>query len=370
MEFSPPGSNRFPNPIATIEGADTTLNGVSGMAMDHQGRLWVANQSANSIVVFAANANGDAKPVVTISGADTHLNSPVDVALTQKGNIWAVNTGDNSLVEYAAGSHGDAKPLRRIAGSNTLLAKLTGVAVSPDGKRVWVSETRIIKDGPSLDEYSGSAHGNVKPIAVITGSKTGLDQPNGVVVGVAGTDPIAVNAATDEKSAVVRFAPGAHGNAKGTVVSGENTGLEESQLPGLDAVGNIWVPNPENSEVVRFGPTQHGNVAPQKLFLGTDLNNPGSLAVFIVPPSAPRAMHAKATSKKLHLTWSAPKVKGGGILGYEVRDRKKGGHWKVVKTTAKPSYTKSHPHTGFSYDVIAFNEAGYSTASSSLKVKV
>ncbi len=374
LEFAAPGPNApvDQSPIVEITGVDTTLNDPRGVAIDHHGRVWVANLGGNSILAFAPPTGGgivDAKPAVTISGAKTGLSSPIAIALTQKGNAWVANQGTSTITEYAAGSHGNVAPIRTIAGSNTQLADLSGIAASPDGTRVWVSEYRMRKGPapPSLVEFSGTAHGNAKPINVISGLDTQLNKPGGVAVGVAGNDPIAVDENLDHPSALLSFAPGAHGDSKpAEEVSGENTGLSQPQLPALDAVGNIWVPNTLNNEVSRFGPTQHGNVGPQRLFLGTDLNQPSSIAVFIVPPGVPAAVKTHATKKKLRITWSAPHVTGGGILGYEVRRaHKKGGPWTVVETTSATarSYTKSKPHKGFFYDVIAFNEAGYSTPS-------
>ena len=373
LEFAAPGPNApvDQNPIVEITGADTTLNDPQGVAIDHHGRVWVANLGANSVLVFAPPASGppvDATPVVTISGNKTGLSAPVAVALTQKGNVWVANQGSSTITEYAAGAHGNVAPSRTIAGSNTTLSNLSGIAASPDGTKVWVSEERVRRAAtpPALVEFSGTAHGNAKPLTMISGLNTQMNKPSGVTVGVTGNDPITVNENLDNPPALLSFAPGAHGDVKpAEEVSGENTGLSEPQLPALDAVGNIWVPNTLNNEVSRFGPTQHGNVGPQRLFLGTDLNEPSSIAVFIVPPGVPAAVKTQST-KKLRITWSAPHVTGGGILGYQVRRaHKKGGPWTVVKTTSATarSYTKSHPHKGFFYDVIAFNEAGYSTPS-------
>jgi hypothetical protein len=368
LEFAPPNNTVDQTPIADITGTKTGLNDPAGLALDHQARIWVANFGAAMVLVFGAHANGDVTPVMTISGAKTGLNEPIAVALTQKGAVWVANQGSSTLTEYAAGAHGNVAPLRTIAGSNAKLANLSGLAVSPDGTRVWVSEERPRKSPtpPTLVEFSGTAHGDVKPLTVISGLDTQLNDPAGVAVGVAGNDPTAVNENLDHPSAVLTFAPGAHGDAKPTrQLSGENTGLHQPQLPALDAVGNVWVPSTENNLVLRFGPTQHGNVGPQRLFDATELDNPGSIAVFIRPPTAPRSVHA-TMKKRLRITWGAPHVAGGGILGYEVRRaHKKGGPWTVVATRAasKRTYTRSKPHNGFFYDVIAFNEAGFSTPS-------
>lgn len=371
LQFAPPNTDVDQTAIATISGSNTELNNPRGLAIDHRGRLWVANLSTNAILVFAANPGVNPKPVLTLAGAKTTINAPIAVALSQSGNVWVANQGSSTITEFAAGAHGNVAPIRTIAGSNAELSDLSGITVTPDGTKVWISEERGLNHNPSLEEFAGTSHGNVKPLDQITGLTTRMDDPFGVVVGINGNDPITVNSDLDRRQAVLKFAPGAHGDAAPKQeIKGENTGLSLPQLPALDAVGNLWVPNNLDSEVVRFGPTQHGNVGPGRLFLAAGLNEPSSIAVFIVPPSVPRAVHARTTKKKLHLTWSTPGVKGGGILGYEVRAHKKGGPWKVVKTTTKPSYTKAHAHKGFSYDVIAFNEAGYSKPTKASKPKV
>ena len=362
LEFAP-GAHGSAAPIADINGVATGLNNPTGLAIDHHGRLWVANLSAEMIDVFGAGATGNVEPVLTIAGAKTELNAPIGIALAENGDLWVANSGTNTLAEFAAGAHGNVAPIRMIAGSRTLLADVVGIAVSPDGTRVWVSERRAAsaKVPPALEEFAGTAHGNAKPLTEITGSKTRLDGPYGIAVGVNGDDPITDNANSEETPAVLKFAPGAHGNAAPKVIKGSLTGLSEPRLLAIDAVGDIWVPNDLNNLVVRFGPSQHGNATPSRLLFATGVDSPGSVAVFLAPPSVPRAVHAHGTKKALRLTWSAPHVKGGGVLGYRVRRaNKKSGPWTVVATTAKRSYSKSHPHKGFYYDIEAFNEAGYS----------
>jgi len=366
LEFAP-GASGEAVPIADINGAATELNNPTGMAIDHHGQLWVANLSAAMVAVFAAHATGNVAPMMTLVGPKTGLNSPMGIALAQNGDLWVANSGSNTLAEFAAGAHGNVAPIRTIAGSRTLLANLVGIAVSPDGTRVWVSEQRQAdaKVLPALVEFAGNEHGNVKPLTQISGAKTRLNDPYGIAVGVNGNDPITDSSNISRAPAILKFAPGAHGNVGPTVITGELTGLSQPRLLAIDAVGNIWVPNSLNNLVFRFGPSQVGNVAPSHLLFGsqTMLNTPGSVAVFLAPPSVPRAVRSHATIKTLRLTWKAPHVTGGGVLGYRVRRaHKRSGPWTVVATTAARSVVISHPRKGFYYDIEAFNNAGYSVA--------
>jgi DNA-binding beta-propeller fold protein YncE len=373
MEFAP-GAKGDTAPIADINGAATGLNDPSGLAIDHKGRLWVANFGSATISVFAPNATGNATPLMTLAGAKTELNTPGGIALAQNGDLWVANTGSRAILEFAPGAHGNVAPIRTIAGSLTLLTNLTGIAVSPDGSRVWITEQRAKKSKhpPLLAEFAGTAHGNVAPLTEITGSKTRLNDPYGVVVGINGDDPI-TDAANTGTPALLKFAPGAHGNAAPKVITGENTGLSEPRLIAIDATGGIWVPNALNDLILRFGPSQLGNVAPSVLLIANtpELVSPGASAVFAAPPSVPLAVHTHATKKKLRITWSAPHVSGGGILGYRVlRARKNSGPWRVIATTSKRSYAKSHPHNGFSYEIEAFNDAGVSVATHPSRPKI
>jgi hypothetical protein len=374
LKFAP-GANGQVTPIADINGAATELNNAAGLAVDQHGRLWVANSSAAMIAVFGADATGNVAPVMTIAGSKTELNTPTGIALAQNGDVWVANSGSNSLAEFAAGAHGNVAPIRTISGSSTLLANLSGIAVSPNGAHIWVSEKRgsKAKVRPALAEFAGTAHGDVSPVTQISGSKTRLNDPDGIAVGVTGNDPITDISSIGHVPAILKFAPGAHGNAAPKVISGSNTGLSEPGMLAIDAVGGIWVPNSLNDLVLRFGPSQLGNATPPQLLFGNDsmLDTPGSVAVFLAPPTAPRAVHTHGTKKLLRIKWSRPHVAGGGILGYRVRRaHKKSGPWAVVATTTKRTYRKAHPHKGFYYDIEAFNNAGFSAPTHARKPKI
>jgi DNA-binding beta-propeller fold protein YncE len=372
LEFAP-GANGTTTPIADINGTATEMNNPMGLAIDRHGRLWVANFSANMIEVFGVGATGNVAPVQTIVGANTGLNAPSGIAMAQNGDLWVVDSGSNSLAEFAAGAHGNIAPIRTIAGNRTLLANLIGIAVSPDGTRVWITEEREAKAKvlPALEEFAGNKGGNVSPLKQISGSKTKLNDPYGIAVGVNGNDPITDNSNRDRIPFILKFAPGAHGNAAPTVIGGESTGMQAPRLIAIDAVGNIWIPDSLRDLIFRYGPTQVGNVGASRLIIATSVDTPGSVAVFIAPPGVPRAVHAHGTRKTLRITWSAPKVTGGGILGYRVfRSHKKSGPWTVLATTTKRSYTKAHPQQGFFYEIEAFNNGGYSVASHASQPKI
>jgi hypothetical protein len=388
LEFAP-GAHGNVAPVATVGGDATGLFDPEGIALDNDGRVWVAEaEPPYSIMEFSSHASGDVAPLVTISGAKTQLNEPVGLAVLQNGTIWVANNAENaagSIEEFRAGSHGDATPVKVITGAKTNLTELVGLAVSPDGKHVWATEhyrdLGAPDPAPVVCEFSGTARGNVAPIASITGTNTKLDAAYGVTVGIRGTNPVVGDANAGGTMGILAFAPRAHGNAAPKrQISGVTSGVTIPGLITTDAVGDTWVPNyfsnvpgfETTQSVARFTSTQTGDVAPKTLISGaaTTLSHATGVAVFNTPPLAPLSVKAKGAKKSVTITWKTPNFTGGGLLGYVVRDKTKQGKWKVMRTTTTRSYKKKHPRKNLSYDVEAFNNLGFSGATKAVKPKV
>src|SRR2546427_979559 len=94
--------------------------------------LYVANEGANSITVFATGATGDAVPMAVIVGGDTRLESPVAVALDATGNIYVANFGVAvpSITLYAPGASGNSLPMAVITGDQTGLCDPFAIALA------------------------------------------------------------------------------------------------------------------------------------------------------------------------------------------------------------------------------------------------
>jgi Fibronectin type III domain len=370
-----PGSSGDVTPVASIVGTRTGLDQPSGIAIDRQGRAWTANYGADTITAYGALANGNTAPTVTIGGAKTGLDLPLGIALTRSGNLWVANGGDSKLLEFANGKHGNVAPTRMIQGPATGITAAAGVAVSVDGAHLWLTDEQRagVSPEPALEEFSTKARGNAKPQRIITGTKTMLDKPYGIALGLDGDDPVT----DDENSAstfrLLRFAPGAHGNAAPQrEVFGSLTGLDTPTLIATNAESAIWVPNYLGNIVTRFGPTQVGNVAPIKDIAGADtgLDHPEAIADFILPPSVARAFHAKENATTVSFSWKPPKALGGGLRGYRVRrSLTKFGPWTTVVTTPRTELSTSikRPASTYYYLVQAFNDAGRSPASAAIK---
>jgi hypothetical protein len=205
-------------PISTIIGTSTGLNNPEGIALDIKGNIYVANYGPTgggpgSVTIFGPGASGDIAPLSTISGSNTMLVSPFGVALDAEGKIYVAN-GNSSVgvAIFGAGASGDVAPLTAISVNGGGV----GIALDASGN--------IYVDGgsptPSVIVYPAGATSSSIPIATISGSNTTLNNPTGVAVAANG-DIFVADLGAD---GVLVFGPGANGNiAPVATISGTNT---------------------------------------------------------------------------------------------------------------------------------------------------
>jgi beta-lactam-binding protein with PASTA domain len=126
--YANPNGTVTGSPLATITGSNTGLNAPFGVALDANGKIYVANISQNSmpsITVYPATPSGtlNEAPIATIAGTDTGLNAPTSVAVDANGLIY-VGNGGGSVTVYDANPDGtlNETPIATITGSNTGLS--------------------------------------------------------------------------------------------------------------------------------------------------------------------------------------------------------------------------------------------------------
>jgi len=170
-------------PILTIGGAATALSNPLGVAVtDSPGRIYVVNQTANSLTVY--NSYGNATPVATIT---TGINYPYCVELDSSGRMYVANENSATITIYATNPTGNEAPLTTIGGALTGLTAPTGVALDSSG-RIYVSNGNT-----ALVFAAYPAGGNEAPLATISGALTGLSTPQGITVDFAGRIYLANN---------------------------------------------------------------------------------------------------------------------------------------------------------------------------------
>jgi hypothetical protein len=167
-------------PIRSLQGPSTQLGGVSGIALDHLGNLYVSNTPNNTVTVYDPGANGDAAPIRVITGPGTGLDVPGGVATDSVGNLYVLNIGgipkDRTITVYGPGAAGNSPPIRTLRGIQVGDGNLTSIAVDLD------NNLYLAEDLPQIiSVYPAFADGQVNPIRTITGFNiaTGMDFDGG-----------------------------------------------------------------------------------------------------------------------------------------------------------------------------------------------
>jgi DNA-binding beta-propeller fold protein YncE len=91
----------------------------------------------------------------------------------QHDTIVVANNGDSSVVIFGRNSSGDVAPLRVIRGARTGISHPMGVAVDPQRGEIWVSNWG---DHSAL-AFDSAARGNVAPKRIIRSAPAGTPTP-------------------------------------------------------------------------------------------------------------------------------------------------------------------------------------------------
>jgi streptogramin lyase len=342
-------------PLIKIHGSKTAFDEPTTVAPSKDGGVWVGGIN-DPIVRFAPGAHGNVKPIQTIDGPNTHLSEPTGIAVTADGSIWVADE-DSGLLHFAKHANGDVAPLQDITGASTGVSIARSIALTPDGQHVWdVDEFALL-------EFPVTANGDVAPENTITGADTKIsDGPYGstgpgITVGVDGSLYVSSG------SGMLRFAPGATGDAIPTVVNSAKAGLKYPYQISLAANGHLWVGSEGNNSIVELPAVASGKTKQLRRIHGaaTKLKHPWGAAVYGYRPGKVTKVAVAVHHKKTTLTWKQPKRTGGGLVYYVVQRRLDGGDWTTVHGGASRTFTdgKSAVGTSRSYRVAAANGIGW-----------
>jgi DNA-binding beta-propeller fold protein YncE len=132
-----------------ISGSRTGIAAPRGLAVDGSGRLFVADEGANKILVFDPDAEGNVAPIAVLEG----LKSPQHVFVDELLNVYVSSSGNNSISVFM--TDGPQSWSRSATITGAALRDPQGVAVDGRG-RIAVAETGGIlffapdSNGPQL----------------------------------------------------------------------------------------------------------------------------------------------------------------------------------------------------------------------------
>ena len=203
--------------------------------------------------------------------APDHPAAAVRLLTAQSPAAYAfiVDPGTNSVIEYAKGAKGNQAPVATISGSRTGLNNPTSAAVDPAGD-LFVTNPG---DG-SVAEFAPGANGDVAPIATISGAT----DPVGLTLDPAG-DLFVAEGNHDE---VAEYAKGANGDAAPiATISGLATRLDAAVGVALDSAGDVFIADDGDNSVTEYAQGANGNVAPIATISGpaTGLSDPTGVAL-------------------------------------------------------------------------------------------
>ncbi|MGH7878027.1 MAG: hypothetical protein ACREQD_00870 [Candidatus Binataceae bacterium] len=150
-----------------IEGPRSGIKTPSGLAIDGAQRAFVTDRSTNRLLVFAADASGDAAPLAVIGG----LQAPGQVAVDDLLNVYVAEAADNSIAVF--GNTGPESWSRAATITSDALKNPTGLAIDLSG-RIAVGAAGGILFFPN------AAHGKVDPALSLTGPTP--MQPAGICI--------------------------------------------------------------------------------------------------------------------------------------------------------------------------------------------
>ena len=264
-----------PVPRVTVSSSSSgladSLDGPSGLAFDAKGDLWVANEPADTIVEYAPSqlVGGAPHPKVTISassgpapsGLADSLDGPSGLAFDAKGDLWVANETANTVIEYTPGQlvtgspvpHAIISPHAASAGLSASLSGPRDLVFGASGA-LWVAD----EEGDDLVEYAPDqlVSGSPAPRATISsGPSNGLSVPLGLAFDASG-DLWVTNEEADD---LVEYTPDqleSGSPSPRVTVSGSSGGFDWPLGDAFDSSGDLWVANYSTNSLVEFAPRQ------------------------------------------------------------------------------------------------------------------
>ena len=268
------------DPARQISGSNTKLLSPVGIAIANN-TIYVGNEASGTVTEYPVSGRGNIAPSFTISG----LNAPVGVAADAAGNVYVTNNGANSLQIFAPGSH---VPAYNISGAATNLNGPGFVTLDASGD-IWVANI----SGSSVEEFppiTTHPNGNIAPTTIIAGSNTGLTSPQGIAFDPSGRLYVAINTPflqLDEVYVYQSWTAGSNNLGPVSAICGSATGVNNPTGVAINSLGTVYVVNSQTSVagyITDFAANNIGNLActgpfPNATVSGPAMLNPAGIAL-------------------------------------------------------------------------------------------
>lgn len=290
MANTPPNAS-LTEPKRVIAGNRTKIEFNCGLYIDPKtGDIYsVNNDTMDTLVVFSAEARGNVAPDRELFTPHGTYGIAVD---EQKQELFLTVEHTNAVVVYRKTAARDEKPLRVLQGERTGLEDPHGVAVDSRSQLLFVTNHGNARnrergtggrfEPPSITMYPLGASGDTAPVRVIEGPKTRLNWPAHIY---ADEERQEFYVANDADDSVLVFQVTDSGDVSPRrIIKGTKTGLRNPTGVFFDTKNQeVVVSNMGNHAATVYRRTANGDVSPLRTIRNAPL---GKLALAIGNPGA------------------------------------------------------------------------------------
>ncbi|MBI2818512.1 MAG: hypothetical protein HYX73_00905 [Acidobacteria bacterium] len=273
MSNTPPEA-AFTEPKRELAGGATTkLEFNCGLYVDPKtGDIYsVANDTVDTLVVFPRSAEGNVPPMREL----TTPHRTWGIAVDEEANEMFLTTQHPArVVVYRKDAQGQEKPLRIIEGTRTGLEDAHGISLDTKNGWIFVSNQGHFgnpkvagsgrNDPPSITVYPLKGSGDIPPIRTIEGPKTQLNWPGHLFVDEEHGE---IYVANDAAHSILVFRTTDSGDvAPSRAIRGAKTQLRSPTGIFLDKQNDeLWVSNMGNHRATVYPRTANGDVPPKRV---------------------------------------------------------------------------------------------------------
>ncbi len=270
-------------PLGSISGPRTALCDPSAKAVGPAGELYVLNRAPLDsagftgrgghywVTVYDSVSCGDVPPSRVLRVRPPNGLQPDSLSLDDEGALSVnlvphVSSGQSSITVYPSGASGNVAPMRILSGPRTGLRQPESLAVDRDGRLYVVNAYRGDRDD-TVRVFAPGAKGDAAPVHLIAGPNSrilipvslGIDRDDRLYVGSRGLT------AGGPPSTVTVYQPGAVGDATPLRVLAEGNwqdGMVNPDRLGFGRQDSLYV---QSASVVSvFAPRANGAVEPAR----------------------------------------------------------------------------------------------------------